>query len=210
MNNITTTQYDLHITLTAPLLGTQPPKDVATKYLTSQVLDAARLPSNVVEVGDDTVAAADELETLPELLERGTTAFHTLDGRPILYNYHVKGFLKEAGSVFNGLRGVKNLRSKIDSLVFVTPRRIELYHDQPMGILERPLRAMTAQGPRTALARSEMLPEGTRFDCLLEVYDGPISHLLLTDLLSYGEKKGLGQWRNSSVYGTFSFVLVKR
>ncbi len=187
------TTYQLKVKFNTPVLGTQPQKDVATEFL------ARQLDNGIPE---------DELATLPEMLEKGTTAFHKLDGKPIYYDYMVKGFLKEAGQVFNGLRNVKNLRSKIDNLVFVAPRQITLI--VPAGaeidFLERPLRAMTAQGPRTSLARSERLPEGTSFECKLEVYNGPISEPLLRDLLSYGARKGFGQWRNGG-YGRFEFEL---
>lgn len=191
------TTYNLKVKFVTPVLGTQPQKEVATEYLSRDLPEGNGIPD-------------DELETLPEKLEKGTTAFYKLDGKPIYYDYQFKGFLKEAGMVFNGLRGVKNLRSKIDNLVFVAPRRFELRTPSGCAIdyLERPLRAMTAQGPRVGLARSERLPEGTWFECRLEVYGGPISEPLLRDLLSYGERKGLGQWRNGG-YGQFEFELEK-
>lgn len=187
------TTYNLRVRFITPVLGTQPQKDVATEFLVGKLEDG--IPE-------------DEQATLPEMLEKGTTAFHKVAGKPIYYDYMVKGFLKEAGSVFNGLRNVKNLRSKIDNLVFPAPRQILLVVPDGAEIdyLERPLRAMTAQGPRTTLARSEILPAGTMFDCRLEVYAGTISEPLLRDLLSYGARKGLGQWRNGS-YGRFEYEL---
>lgn len=192
-----TTKYKLKVTFLVGPLGTQPQKDVATEYITSKAADptTGELP-------------ADELETLPDALEKGTTAFHKLNGQPIYYDYMLKGFLKESGMIFNGLRGVKNLRSKVDNLVFVTPRQIILNipEGKQIQFCERPLRAMTAQGPRTTLARSEELPDGTWFECFLEVFNGPISENIIRDLLSYGEKKGLGQWRNGG-RGTFTFEL---
>lgn len=182
-----TTYYHLKVEFTTELLGTQPQKDVATEFITSKAIDptTGELP-------------ADELETLPEALEKGTTAFHKLNGAPILYDYMVKGFLKEAASVFNGLRGVRNLRSKVDNLIFVEPRQIALVlpEGEEMTFCERPLRAQTAQGPRTTLARSEQLPAGTRFECRLKVYAGTLSEPLIRDLLSYGADKGMCQWRN--------------
>lgn len=193
-----TKTYKLRVTFVTGPLGTQPQKDVATEYITSKAIDP--------ETGE---LPADELATLPEAMEKGTTAFHKLNGQPIYYDYQVKGFLKDAGQVFNGLRGVKNLRSKLDNLVFVEPRQIVL--NLPAGseitYCERPLRAQTAQGPRTSLARSEELPAGTWFECQLSVYDGPISEPLLRDLLSYGARKGMGQWRNGG-RGRFEFELT--
>lgn len=188
------TRYAVRCTFITPILGTQPQRDVASDFIASKFIDNAG------------VLPADEMETLPEMVEKGTTVFHKLDGQPILYDYQVKGFIKEAGRTFNGLRGVKAMRSKIDSLVFVTPRQIHL--NIPDGgtidFLERPLRAETAQGPRVALARSEMLPAGTWFDVRLEVYDGPITDDILRDLFTYGHHKGFGQWRNGG-YGRFDF-----
>ena len=75
-----------------------------------------------------------------------------------------------------------------------------------MTYCERPLRAQTMHGPRTALARSEQLPAGTWCECWLSIYAGPITEDLLRDLLSYGDHKGMGQWRNGS-RGRFSFTL---
>lgn len=194
-----TVGYKLRVTFTTSVLGTQPQKDVATEFITSKAADpiTGELPE-------------DELETLPVALEKGTTAFHKKDGQPILYDYHVRGFLKEAGRTFNGLRGVKNLRNKVDNLVFVYPRQIALHLPEggTITFCERPLRAETAQGPRTSLARSEELPEGTWFECTLKIYNGPISEPLLRDLLDYGQDKGFLQWRNGG-HGRFEYMLDK-
>ena len=194
--------YKLKVIFLQPVLGSQPTKDIASEFL------AHRSGFDIPE---------DELETLPDVLERGTTIFHrdAKTGEPLLYDYHLKGFLKEAGRVMNGkVTGkVKNLRSKVDSLVFVSPRRIPLmpsngnsHHD--MDYLERPLRAETARGPRVALARSEMLQEGTWFTCGLTVLPGEIDEEVLRDLLDYGFYKGLGQWRNGG-WGSFRYELVE-
>ncbi len=187
--------YQLKVTFTEPILGTQPQKDVATKY----TQDKAREKGLPVE---------DELETLPEMLDKGTTAFHKLDGQPIYYDYHLKGFLKEAGSVLNGTHGVKALRSKVDNTVFVQPRRIPLHLPEggEIGFLERPLRGQTMQGPRVSLARSELLPVATWLEATVQVIAGPISESILRELLDYGQFKGFGQWRNGG-YGRFTYEL---
>jgi hypothetical protein len=193
-----TTKFHIRITFLTPVLGSQPTVDVASEYLATKYVDnGGELP-------------ADEAETLPEVVEKGTTVFHRdEEGEPLFFDYQVKGFLKEAGRIFNGLHGVKALRSKVENLVFVTPRKIKLHlpEGSAMTFLERPLRAETAQGPRIALARSEQLPEGTWFEMTLEVFDGPVTDDILRDLLTYGEKKGLGQWRNGG-FGRFAFEYV--
>jgi len=192
-------KYKLFITFTTSLLGTQPQKDTALEYITSKAIDPT-----TGEVPED------EAGTLPDELQKGTTAFHKLNGAPILYDYQVKGFVKEAGQVFNGLRGVKNLRSKLDNLLFVEPRQIALSIPKGgvMTHCDRPLRAMTAQGPRVSLARSEELPEGTSFGCELAVYESALSEPLIRDLLDYGSRKGIGQWRNGG-HGRFTYTLEK-
>lgn len=195
-----TDTYKLKVRFETPVLGSQPTRDVATEFLAKKA-GFATLPE-------------DEIELLPDALERGTTVFHRLaDGQPCLMNYHLLGFLKEAGKVQNGkvTGGVKALRSKVSSSIFISPRFLPLCipKDGEVDYLERPLRAETAQGPRVALARSEMLPEGTWFVCGLEVLSGEITEEVLRDLLDYGWYRGLGQWRNSGAYGTFRYDLVK-
>lgn len=193
-----TAKYDLEVVFITPVLGAQPQKDVASEYTGGKFKEEnGTLPD-------------DELATLSETLEKGTTAFHKVEGNPVFFDYQVKGFLKEAGKIFNGLDSVKALRSKIDNLVFIKPRiiPIQIPAGRVIEFLERPLRAETAQGPRVALARSEMLPEGTRFNCILEVYYGPVTFSLLYELLTYGSNKGIGQWRNGG-YGRFEFTLAK-
>lgn len=197
--------YSLKITTVEPILGTQPQKDIATIYVTGEYEkrpDKEGIPVNGAGL------PADEVETLDEMLEKGTTSFHKLDGKPILYDYHIKGFLKASAQVQNGARGVKNLRSKFVNLVFVRPRRImlNLPDGGEMSFIERPISAMTAQGPRTALARSEALPAGTWLECKLVVLGSTISEPLLRDILYYGQYCGLGQWRGGS-YGTFEYEL---
>jgi len=74
---------------------------------------------------------------------------------------------------------------------------------------QRSLRAMTAQGPRVTLAKSEVVPAGASLEFNLKVMkDSPIDEEVLHNLFSYGEMKGLGQWRNAG-FGQFSYELEK-
>jgi hypothetical protein len=197
-----TYRMKLKCTFLTPVLGTLAQKDVTKEFIAKKYEEGGG------------VLPPDELETLDEAVQVGTTAFHKLNDLPIMYDYQFKGFLKEAGRIFNGLQGVKALRSKIDNLVFVEPRQISL--TMPFGgeitFNERPLRAETAQGPRIALARSEMLPEGTEFECTLRVYTtdgkgGPVTEDILRELIAYGSDKGLLQWRNGG-WGRFMFEVI--
>jgi hypothetical protein len=191
-----TTLYSVRLNFITPLLGTQPQKDIALEHT------ANRYTENGGVLPDD------ELGTFDEELQKGTTGFHKIDGKPILYDYQIKGFLKEAGLTFNGLHGVKALRSKIDKYVFVTPRQIFIHMPEGSVIdyLERPLRADTPKGQRVGIARSEMIPEGSWVEFGLKVYDGPIDEEMLRDLFSYAQDKGFLQWRNGG-YGRATFTL---
>jgi hypothetical protein len=200
---MSTKVYQLDIRFTTELLGSQPQRDIAVEYLSKAL----------IESGEGDTLPADEVATLDELLKRGTTAFHKLDGQPVLWDYQVKGFLREAARIFNGSKeigGIKALRSKVGNLVFVTPRMIPLIlpADGKIEYLERPLRAETPQGPRETIARSEILPVGTALHCELEVFGDVIDRDVLTYLLDYGRYQGLGQWRNGG-WGRFEFELSR-
>jgi hypothetical protein len=192
------TRYKIKCTFITPVLGAQPTIEVASEYIAARHEEISGILPD------------DEARSLPQELERGTTVFHKDEqGMPVFWDYQIKGFIKEAAKTFNGLNGVKALRSKVSSLVFVTPRRILL--NAPGGLqsityCERPLRGETAQGPRVALARSEQLPEGTWFEIVLEVIDGPIDREILAELFDYGKYNGLGQWRSGSK-GRFTFEM---
>jgi len=136
------------------------------------------------------------------------------DGGPVLIDYVVKGFLKDACSMLRRVSGTKSskvvaYRKVIDGLVFASPReiRIHLPEGMLMGVLERPLRAQTAQGERVTLARSDTCPAGSRIGFTLTVLGG-VSEALLCEWLEYGELRGLGQWRNAG-YGTFTCEMRK-
>lgn len=192
--------YRVKLTFTEPLLGTVP-KD--PEIYAGYVAGKAALTDE---------ALAEELTTVEKVEEKGWTGFHKLDGKPILYDYVIKGFFKDACGM---LRRVKDTRSSkimaykkiIDGLVFIDPRQIPINLSEKMGVLERPLRAQTAQGERVALARSDTCPVGTtiEFDVLIL---GGVSENLLKEWLDYGRLRGLGQWRNGW-YGRFTYKLEK-
>lgn len=202
----------IHVDLrfTQPVLGTASgdPR-IHERYIASKGPDAATLREEVAALGAEAVE------------ERQMTVFPKLpDETPFLWNYQVKGFLKEAASCMGKADGSKTgpvawgIKSTIDNLVFISQRTVPLAvpEGEPIRVLQRPLRAETAQGPRVALASSEMLPAGTTasFDVTLlaertkKTSTRPsVSFVeMLCEWLSYGLLKGIGQWRNGS-YGTF-------
>lgn len=197
--------YKLTLEFDEPILGTQPGGDTpASDYLRDRAVKDSKgqVTPEMLE---------EESETLDEQVVKGTTIFHKDgDGNPLFYGYHVKGMIKEAGKWLNGTGGVKNLRAKLDKVIEVSPRRIPIQGemDEPF---ERPLRAETMKGPRTSLARSERIKAGAKLECKLRVYDLPNVHItetILRELMDYASAMlGMGQWRNSGIYGHFSYTL---
>lgn len=196
----------VHVEFQQPILGTaSADPEIHERYIASKAPDAPSLREEVEALGTDAIE------------DRSTTVFPKgAEGQPFLWDYQVKGFFKDAckfmreadGSVSKGIPAYKG---KIDGLMFVSPRhiRLEMPEGAEVGILQRPLRAETAQGPRVALASSEMLPEGTTCDfdvtLLAEKVGAKSPTKLLAALvewLSYGQLRGIGQWRNAG-YGQF-------
>jgi hypothetical protein len=200
--------FDLTITTINPMLGSQPGKDTSASDF---IRDKAREEHPELQIPPD------EVESLPSEVQKGTTCFYrTADGKRLaMRNYQIKGAIKDAAMVLNGLRGVKYLRSKIDNVLFVNPVElpIETTADpDKMEYVERPLRAMTMQGPRVSLARSEMIPTGAVVKCKITLYPVPSSQIdeaMLRELLDYSSQKGLLQWRNSGYYGQYEYELTE-
>jgi hypothetical protein len=188
------TNYHITIELLERMLGTVPKSpDIYKAYIASKAADLG--------------LAEEEIATVESLEEKGWTGFHRDEQGPFLYNYTVKGFLCESARTLKQWGTLKQLQDKFKRYVFVNPRRIRL--PEPAGVLERPLRAQTAQGPRVALTRSDYVAEGTQLEFVLEVLEGSgITENCLKDVLSYGSRLGLGQWRTGS-WGTFKIVSLE-
>lgn len=195
-------KFKITMTLTEALLGTAP----LNKGLYSEFIASKAENGNT----------DDEIESVPEAIEKGTTGFHrTPDGKPALYDYMIKGLLKDAAGMLRRVPGTKSskvtaYKKLIDGLVFVTPRLIPIEFSRladEVGILERPLRAQTPQGERVALARSEMIPAGATIEFTLNLLD-PSLEPWVRELFEYGQLRGLGQWRNGG-YGSVVTVMTE-
>jgi hypothetical protein len=191
-------QYKIELTFTEPLLGTVPlNREIYADYIASRI---------------DGINAMDEVETIEEATEKGTTGFHRQDGTPAVYDYAVKGMFKDAAGMLRRVPGTASVKLTaykkiIDGLVFVTPRLIPLTVAGELGILERPLRAQTAQGERVSLARSEMAPVGSVLAFTVQVLGKDVTEETLREWLDYGSLRGMGQWRNGG-YGRYSYTLA--
>jgi len=192
-----TVKQDYKIQFLTKMLGTVPKnKEVYTTYI------ATKGP----EVNGD-----EEIKTVEEIEEKGWTGFHQDEKGLFIYSYMILGFLKNALQVLMENKTVKKVpayKKWMDSMVFINPRRLYFNKDQPDGMIERPLRAMTAQGPRITVTRSDYIGEGQEIKFEVEVFRNSkgIDHELIEKLLEYGKYQGLGQWRGSGRYGQFEVI----
>jgi hypothetical protein len=200
---------DCEIELTERLLGTVP-KDASiyASYIKTKRSTNPDAPENLrpSETGHlEQVTDDNEEQTVEDIEEKGWTGFHKdSDGYLFVYDYFIKGFLKHAGNIMKGAVKVRNLKSKIDEHLFVFPRKIRLGDKvDPDGEFERPLRAQTPKGQRVSLARSDYVEKGTTLKFQLTILrHHELSDRVIQEVLSYGELKGLGQFRNGS-FGRF-------
>jgi len=193
----------VRITFTEPVLGTASSNpEVHREYIASKAPDAQTAEEEVASIGVDAS------------VQKQTTVFPRMPGGgPMLWDYQLKGFFKDASSAMRQVPGTKSEKVKahkkiIDGTVFVFPRRMPLLlpSGKQLSRCERPLRAQTAQGERVALAASEEAPAGTSFDCEIRILrdsDEP----WIRELLDYGALRGIGCWRNSGK-GRFSWILA--
>lgn len=186
----------IEITFTDGLLGTAPSNsELYENYIASKCADKDKIK--------------EELEALEtdELVEKSMTVFRKVDGVPVLFDYQIRGFIKEQLGIKCEFENFKIGKSKIskwtykrfvDNYIFANPRTIKLIMppNSEITTCTRPLRASTQKGDRIALAHSEEVPEGTTLQCEIE-WDHPALEEIVRKCLDKGRKKGLGQWRNS-------------
>lgn len=191
-----------------PILGTSPTDpEVYSTYLLGK--EAEVLKKMAKANGTSSRDLEDELTTLPE--SGPTTGFHKDPNGLFLFNYQIKGFFKNAGNVLKEQEDIKNLRNKLNDFLFIQPRRIYFKpgRQEADGTVERPLIADTPKGKRVALASSEAINPPARVTFEVELIEHKaIKWESLIDLLDYGSRMGIGQWRNGG-HGQFRWEFVK-
>ena len=191
-----------HAVLIEDMLGTcANDKEIHSEYIASLAPDA---PSREEEVASIGVYAE---------IEKSKTVFPRLngqpDGQPFMWDYQIKGFLKEAARAMARVSGSETSKTKayikiLNDCVFIhgmdEMRKIPLNYEGAeqgvVGNIQRPLRAQTAQGERVTLANSETIPAGATFDFRIKLLDEKFEKLVL-ELLPYAADKGFLQWRNA-------------
>ena len=189
------------ITLLEDMLGTAPNnKEIYTDYLASKAPEGKNVKDEI-----DSIEEPDGIEEMRQM-----TIFHRNPdtNQPIIFDYLVKGFFKNACSAMREVpksesSKIKAYKKKIDNLVFVAPRMIDIDMAGEMTICERPLRAQTAQGERVALSCSESIPAGSTMEIEITTLTDDLMNTVI-EWLDYGKLNGLGQWHNSGK-GRFSW-----
>lgn len=179
------------LTTIEALLGTASNnKELHSEFIASHAPDAPSREEEIAAVGVD------------EVIEKGTTVFsRDENGQPILWDYQIKGFFKDACGVLRKVKGTKSSKIKaykkeIDGLIFVQERQILIQTAEVLGSCQRSLRASTPQGERASLANSEEVAAGAVLEFSVMVMADELVPAL-KEWLSYGKLRGLGQWRNS-------------
>lgn len=183
--------FKVRLTLTEDILGTASNNsELYADYIASKAPDESLMAQEVADF-DPTQA-----------LEKAMTIFPRLeDGTPFLFDYQIKGFLKDTAGVLRKVTGtqsskIKAYKKEIDGLVFVEPRKIPIKMSGPMDICQRPLRASTPMGERVALAASESIPAGSTIEFEVIAFTDQLE-AMVHECLAFGIRRGLGQWRNS-------------
>jgi len=177
------------IELITEMLGTVPKDpDIYKTYIESKKPE---------EITDEEYLSVEKIE------EKGWTGFHSDENGLFIYDYMIRGFLKNAGNVLKDSLKLKAVKSKIDQFVFVFPRKIYLGKTEPDGDLKRSLRIMGPSGPRVCIAKSDLVNAGTILNFYIKIVPNKDINMETIDrIMEYGQLCGIGQFRNGS-YGRF-------
>lgn len=192
-------QLNVKIKFLHSVLGTQTTNEqIYREFIQSKASDAKDVSDEINAIGTEGV------------VEKGKTIFpRTQDGLPFIYDYQIRGFLKNAFGALSKVKDnpcyqMKAYKKKVDLYVFVKDRRNVIDNYSYIGECQRPLRASTMQGERISLAISEEIERGAtcefKIKCLV---DSDLE--CVKAALDYGQYNGLLQWRNS---GKGSFVWI--
>lgn len=158
----------------------------------------------IASKGPNAKTREEEIEALgvDEVVEKSKTVFpRDENGAPIMWDYQIKGFFKDAAGMLRKVpgkvsAGIKAYKKEIDGLIFVEERKIPIVFEGEIGSCQRPLRAQTAQGERVSLANSESIPAGATIEFTITCLNPKLEDAV-REWLDYGKLRGLGQWRNS-------------
>lgn len=197
-----TNTLKVRLTLIEEMLGTANNNpEIHEDYIASKAPDAPSREEEVAALG------------VEEVVEKTKTVFpRTEDGTPMLWDYQIKGFMKDTCGALKKVTGTKSsamkaFKKEIDGLIFIQERKIPIHLSGEIGECQRPLRAQTAQGERVALANSEAIPPESWMEFTIQCFR-PGDIAIVKEWLDYGAFRGIGQWRNSGK-GRFTWEEIK-
>ena len=207
-------KYKLRLHVAEEMLASSPADpEVYKEYIASKKKDDASLVEASERTADEvaTLATSDE-----KMEERGWSVFHKDEKGLFLYEYVFKGFLKAAAEAITGTKGLSAYKHKISKWLFISPRKVYLTREngdfvvKPDGVLERPVRAMTMQGPRVSLKRSDLVRDiYLDFEVqVLPLGESELTEKAIRSWFDYGALAGLCDWRGGG-YGRFTYELTK-
>lgn len=164
--------------------------DIHGEYIASKAPNPKSMAEEIEAIGEEAVK------------EKGMTVFpRNKNGKPILWDYQVKGFFKDTCSALRKVDGsqsskIKAFKKDIDGLIFINEREIPYQFEGRTGECQRPLRANTPQGERVSIAHSETVPAGATVEFTIQLLSDK-HEKAVREWLDYGRLRGLGQWRNS-------------
>ncbi len=192
----------MRLTFQEDLLGTaSSDPEIQEKFIISKAPDA---PSREEEI------AAQGAE---QVIERSKTIFpKDEEGNPFIWDYQIKGFLKDSCGALRECSGTESSKIKaykklINGLVFPQPRKIVIHTSGKIGSCQRPLRGQTPKGETISLANSETVPAKSYMEFEVLIFDKKYKDWIL-ELFEYGAYRGMGQWRNSGK-GRFTVEILE-
>jgi hypothetical protein len=175
---------------------------------------------NIPESQDKKDRLDEELASIPDEGSRTTVFPRDKEGNLCLYDYQIKGAIKNAFGVFTEVQDIKlGAKAKMskwthkrfaDSFIKIYPRFVKLNipndvdapdlispdSDNKAHRCARTMRKESFKGGQVALVCSEAVPEGTTCEFRIE-YLHPGLRDVLIGALHYFRFMGIGQWRSS-------------
>lgn len=189
------------------LLGTNPSNEqIYRDYIAGKAIEAG------VDLSDSKVDDEVEHLNLEDEFNKGKTIFFKdKDGNPMIRDYMLLGFFKSAWRACKVMKGSESSKVKtgiafIDRHIRVFPEYIpvQMAPGTTVGTFERPLRAMTMQGERVALAASDEVKRGATAEFVIVTLNDDVVKAI-EEWLKYGRMVGLGQNRSAG-YGSFKLL----
>ena len=191
----------VRLIMTNALLGTTPLEiEGFTKFVASHAPDEETRLDEV-----------ENFEPIVSAMGIQTNFQRNNEGYPILKDYQIKGFFKDACAMLRRnpiykSAALKAYKKIIDGMIFVSPRDIPIHVNGELSTLTRPMRSNTGRVEITAIASSEIAPAGSSIEIAIGLLDA-IYEQNIIEWLDYGTLRGLCQWRNAG-YGTFAWERI--